>query len=190
MHIDVGNEVGSYFVSESGKSDTSGSSVIVWLIFKSRCFSSKNLRRRRCKLHDCKERSLQQLVAPLKLRQLINGRNTSRAGSPLSSENVSRCSRSNLKSQSLPGANDQRIGMRPYLRSNSTWIFDEKHYDLNISQTTIERRDYQATLPQGRKAAGGCKPRHGHGDWKQERSFSGLRAILRDAGVYVARCLY
>ena len=24
-------------------------------------------------------------------------------------------------------------------------------------------RDYQATLPQGRKAAGGCKPRYRHG---------------------------
>ena len=36
-------------------------------------------------------------------------------------------------------------------------------------------RDYQATLPQGRTAAGGCKPRHGRGDRKRERSFSGLR---------------
>ena len=35
-------------------------------------------------------------------------------------------------------------------------------------------RDYQATLPQGRKAADGCKPRHGRGDRKRERSFSGL----------------
>ena len=36
-------------------------------------------------------------------------------------------------------------------------------------------RDYQATLPQGRTAADGCKPRHGRGDRKRERSFSGLR---------------
>ena len=36
-------------------------------------------------------------------------------------------------------------------------------------------RDYQATLPQGRTAAGGCKPRHGRDDRKRERSFSGLR---------------
>ena len=34
--------------------------------------------------------------------------------------------------------------------------------------------DYQATLPQGRTAADGCKPRHGRGDRKRERSFSGL----------------
>mgnify|MGYP007024457750 CR=1 FL=1 len=37
-------------------------------------------------------------------------------------------------------------------------------------------RDYQATLPQGRTAADGCKPRHGRGDRKRERSFSGLRS--------------
>ena len=36
-------------------------------------------------------------------------------------------------------------------------------------------RDYQATLPQGRTAAGGCKPRHGRDDRKRERGFSGLR---------------
>ena len=36
-------------------------------------------------------------------------------------------------------------------------------------------RDYQATLPQGRTAADGCKPRHGRDDRKRERSFSGLR---------------
>ena len=36
-------------------------------------------------------------------------------------------------------------------------------------------RDYQATLPQGRTAADGCKPRHGREDRKRERSFSGLR---------------
>ena len=35
-------------------------------------------------------------------------------------------------------------------------------------------RDYQATLPQGRTAADGCKPRHGRVDRKRERSFSGL----------------
>ena len=37
-------------------------------------------------------------------------------------------------------------------------------------------KDYQATLPQGRKAADGFKPRHGRGDSdrKRERSFSGL----------------
>ena len=35
-------------------------------------------------------------------------------------------------------------------------------------------RDYRATLPQGRTAADGCKPRHGRGDRKRERSFSGL----------------
>ena len=39
-------------------------------------------------------------------------------------------------------------------------------------------RDYQATLPQGRTAADGCKPRHGRDDRKRERSFSGLRAAL------------
>ena len=37
-------------------------------------------------------------------------------------------------------------------------------------------RDYQATLPQGRTAADGCKPRHGRDDRKRERSFSGLSA--------------
>ena len=35
-------------------------------------------------------------------------------------------------------------------------------------------RHYQATLPHGRTAAGGCKPRHGRDDRKRERSFSGL----------------
>ena len=35
-------------------------------------------------------------------------------------------------------------------------------------------RDYQAALPQSRTAADGCKPRHGRGDRKRERSFSGL----------------
>ena len=29
-------------------------------------------------------------------------------------------------------------------------------------------RDYQATLPQGRTAADGCKPRHGRDDRKRE----------------------
>ena len=38
-------------------------------------------------------------------------------------------------------------------------------------------RDYQATLPQGRTAADGCKPRHGRDDRKRERSFSGLRVV-------------
>ena len=42
-------------------------------------------------------------------------------------------------------------------------------------------RDYQATLPQGRTAADGCKPRHGRDDRKRERSFSGLRPCLRDS---------
>ncbi len=40
-------------------------------------------------------------------------------------------------------------------------------------------RNYQAILPQGRKAAGGCKPRHGRGDSKRERSFSGLKLQLQ-----------
>ena len=35
-------------------------------------------------------------------------------------------------------------------------------------------RDYQATRPQGRKAADGCKPRHGRGDRKRGRKLSGL----------------
>lgn len=40
-------------------------------------------------------------------------------------------------------------------------------------------RDYQATPPQGRKAADGCKPRHGRvAIGSGERSFSGL---LRNA---------
>ena len=38
-------------------------------------------------------------------------------------------------------------------------------------------RDFQATLPQGRTAADGCKPRHGRDDRKRERSFSGLRTV-------------
>ena len=42
-------------------------------------------------------------------------------------------------------------------------------------------RDYQATLPQGRTAADGCKPRHGRDDRKRERSFSGLRVWVRMA---------
>ena len=40
-------------------------------------------------------------------------------------------------------------------------------------------RDYQATLPQGRTAADGCKPRHGRDDRKRERSFSGLRPSVK-----------
>ena len=39
-------------------------------------------------------------------------------------------------------------------------------------------RDYQATLPQGRTAADGCKPRHGRDDRKRERSFSGLSKVV------------
>ena len=39
-------------------------------------------------------------------------------------------------------------------------------------------RDYQATLPQGRTAADGCKPRHGRDDRKRERSFSGLSPLF------------
>ena len=39
-------------------------------------------------------------------------------------------------------------------------------------------RDYQATLPQGRTAADGCKPRHGREDRKRERSFSGLSSSV------------
>jgi hypothetical protein len=38
-------------------------------------------------------------------------------------------------------------------------------------------RDYQEALPQGRKAADGCKPRHGRDDRKRERSFSGLKRL-------------
>ena len=41
-------------------------------------------------------------------------------------------------------------------------------------------RDYQATLPQGRTAADGCKPRHGRDDRKRERSFSGLSRLWMD----------
>ena len=33
-------------------------------------------------------------------------------------------------------------------------------------------------VPQGRKAADGRKPRHGRGDRKRERSFSGLSLLL------------
>ena len=58
---------------------------------------------------------------------------------------------------------------------------------LGVAGGTIERscyyphyesdyeRGYQATLPQGRTAAGGCKSRHGRDDRKLGRSFSGLR---------------
>ena len=45
-------------------------------------------------------------------------------------------------------------------------------------------RDYQATLPQGRTAADGCKPRHGRDDRKRERSFSGLRGAWGARGGY------
>ena len=45
-------------------------------------------------------------------------------------------------------------------------------------------RDYQATLPQGRTAADGCKPRHGRGDRKRERSFSGLSSIIKNKAQY------
>ena len=38
-------------------------------------------------------------------------------------------------------------------------------------------RDHQATLPQGRTAADGCKPRHGRDDRKRERSSSGLSSF-------------
>ena len=60
-------------------------------------------------------------------------------------------------------------------------------YVINTERDYYER-DYQVTLPHGRKAAGGCKPRHGRGDKtaflgrtilhtrkRRERSFSGLR---------------
>ena len=48
-------------------------------------------------------------------------------------------------------------------------------YSPHYANTEIDHeRDYQATLPQGRTAADGCKPRHGRDDRKRERSFSGL----------------
>ena len=46
------------------------------------------------------------------------------------------------------------------------------HY---VNTERDHERDYQATLPQGRTAADGFKPRHGRDDRKRERSFSGLR---------------
>ena len=51
-----------------------------------------------------------------------------------------------------------------------------------ISRKTMlrETTSYQATLPQGRKAADGFKPRHGRGDRKRERSFSGLSPTTLD----------
>ena len=54
----------------------------------------------------------------------------------------------------------------------------------------IERdyeRDYQATSDQGRKAAGGCKPCHGRGARKRERSFSGLSPKKRTKGFSVVK---
>ena len=50
-------------------------------------------------------------------------------------------------------------------------------------------RDYQATLPQGRTAADGCKPRHGRDDRKRERSFSGLRERGRKMVLAVSGCV-
>ena len=49
-------------------------------------------------------------------------------------------------------------------------------------------RDYQATLPQGRTAADGCKPRHGRDDRKRERSFSGLRVLPASELKFATRC--
>ena len=46
------------------------------------------------------------------------------------------------------------------------------HY---VNTERDHERDHQATLPQGRTAADGCKPRHSRDDRKRERSFSGLR---------------
>ena len=51
-------------------------------------------------------------------------------------------------------------------------------------------RDYQASLPQGRTAADGSKPRHGRDDRKQERSFSGLSGHAQQAaGLVLLRVL-
>ena len=46
------------------------------------------------------------------------------------------------------------------------------------TERDYETRDYHAALPRGFKAADGCKPRrHGRGDRKRERRFSGLRVV-------------
>ena len=53
-------------------------------------------------------------------------------------------------------------------------------YEYRAPKETMRERDYQATLPQGRRtAAEGCKPRHGRDDRKRERSFiSGLSLTI------------
>ena len=55
---------------------------------------------------------------------------------------------------------------------------ERSFYSPHYANTEWEyERDYQETLPQGRKEAGGSKPRHGRGatvtidDRKRERSF-------------------
>ena len=45
-------------------------------------------------------------------------------------------------------------------------------------------RDYQATLPQGRTAADGCKPRHGRDDRLSARSGGGRKALKWASAVY------
>ena len=45
-------------------------------------------------------------------------------------------------------------------------------------------RDYQATLPQGRTAADGCKPRHGRDDRLSARSGGARKALKWASAVY------
>ena len=51
--------------------------------------------------------------------------------------------------------------------------YSPRYVNTSVNTERDYERDYQATLPQGRTAADGCKPRHGRGDRKRERSFSG-----------------
>ncbi len=63
--------------------------------------------------------------------------------------------------------------------------FCSRYFPHYVNTERDYERDYQATLLQGRTAAGGCKPRYGRGDRKRERSFSGITDNISDGATRV-----
>ena len=77
----------------------------------------------------------------------------------------------------VPLSHTHHLPSRPdriYLVLESLLAVRSNQHPYYVNTERDYERDYQATLPQGRTAADGCKPRHGREDRKRERSFSGL----------------
>ena len=95
------------------------------------------------------------------------------------------------KASSLAISNLAAAQVKNFYVFGCGWWYDrETCYSPHYVNTERDyERDYQATLPQGRTAADGCKPRHGRDDRKRERSFSGLREktdkTLRNTNLFI-----